>query len=325
MRSLLLGLLTALAAVGLLPLTGCVEGNGNVFTEAIVYMSESPFTQNQVRVSTPWVWLMTADGLATVPVLDFTSTRPIMGSLSPDGARIVYVDRDNRNVIIYDLATATPTAIYTGDDPRTPAWSPDGGAIVFSDTASASGGESIYTMDADGGNVTELLAATQSNRFVVPKYNRTGTKIVFVDGPEGGALSIMDADGTNAEVLNDEVSCLHPSFLPDGRILYVQWGGGWGDEVWIVDVDGSNARSLTGPIPALDGVSEYHPTCNDAGTAIAFGVGNQSSGDIYVTPFNGTDLGTPVNVTAEIDAPCWRPDFGRVRTDLLDTVFNPIL
>ena len=135
-------------------------------------------------------------------------------------------------------------------------------------------------------------------------------------------MYIMDADGTDEEFLVSGTTCLHPSFLPDGRVLYVQLESGY-YEIWIINADGSGARSLTGAITALDGDSKFYPTCNFAGTAVAFSFGGSYDGEIYVAPFDGTDLGTPVNVTANITAPCWRPDFGQIRTSLLDTVFNP--
>ncbi|MHB9026205.1 MAG: hypothetical protein ACYC7E_18865 [Armatimonadota bacterium] len=324
MRTLLLLCLAALGAIALIPMTGCTEGAGGVMTDAIVFNSEAPFA-TQSRVDTPWVWLMTASGTDIVPVFDFEANATSHGELSPDGTRIVYVELTGGGLILYDLATGDVNQLYEGNQPLNPSWSPDGSTIVFSD-AVGDGDAAIYAIDVDTEIVTPLLVE-EGEEFYNPKYNRAGTRIVFQSDSDG-AIYVMDADGTDVSLpLTDGGFNLHPSFLPDGRILFVHEEGAilqtrqGGADIWIMNGDGSGPRNLTDTL----GDDEFYPTSNYAGTAVAFGVGNSSDGDIYVAHFNGANLVSPVNVTADNPNPCWHPAFGRIRTNLLETVFSPPL
>ena len=75
-----------------------------------------------------------------------------------------------------------------------------------------------------------------------PKPVAPKGKIVFMDRP-GGDIYVMNADGSNLKKIT---TGMDPAFSPDGRqIAFVRWEGD-GDNVRIINVDGSNEHYFVG-------------------------------------------------------------------------------
>jgi Tol biopolymer transport system component len=134
--------------------------------------------------------------------------------------------------------------------------------------------------------------------------------IVFWSTRNGGSeLFTMGANGNQEQLVGSGFSGAWTGQLsPDGtRIAFVSDGGpGTGIEVWVTDLDGSNAMELTS-----FGQTIFDPSWNPAGTKIVFSVWvpAASSLEIFTVRASG---GTPHQITDSpaIDEyqPVWSPD-----------------
>jgi Tol biopolymer transport system component len=166
-------------------------------------------------------------------------------SWSPDGRRLLYSVgyRHGPDAIFTSLANgsgatriSTPcTGACLGDD--NPVYSPDGLKIAFerafgpivnnpSGPANPTGianasGYAIFTMNADGSDLTRLTPRTATNQQ--PHWSPDGTKIAFVhtNAPGyGHTIEVMNPDGSNVRRLTPlGIDATNPRWSPDGKRL----------------------------------------------------------------------------------------------------------
>ncbi|MGH2458605.1 MAG: TolB family protein, partial [Chloroflexota bacterium] len=83
-----------------------------------------------------------------------------------------------------------------------PAWSPDGGRIAYS-ASESNGTPEIFTMNADGTDVTQLT--TDSAQHLFPVWSPDGGRIAFSTNSVGNQqfyqVYVMHADGSNVTQL----------------------------------------------------------------------------------------------------------------------------
>jgi len=123
-------------------------------------------------------------------------------SWSPDGSRIAVAhdgllelidpEGGNRSTLVELTAIVQPT------------WSPDGERIAFQ---VVSDGRSLYVIDRDGSNLTDLLgpAPHHSMGFFDPAWSPDGSRIAYIAstqavstaGPRRLRVEVVDADGSN--------------------------------------------------------------------------------------------------------------------------------
>jgi Tol biopolymer transport system component len=120
----------------------------------------------------------------------------VIGSVSwsPDGRRIAFsaVDRGgNNDLYVWDGGDGTLVRI-TNDiyDDRDPAWSPDGGAIVFTSDRGPdgkAGAYNLFTADPAGDTVAFLTRGPES--YAAPAWSRDGGALLFTSDL-GGARNV---------------------------------------------------------------------------------------------------------------------------------------
>jgi TolB protein len=148
--------------------------------------------------------------------------------ISPDGTEAVFTrltfdgGTQQQTIMVRDLASGEERAIEAaGTSPEHPNWSPDGEWIIYDVAAWMSGAvpsDQLERIAADGsGEPVVLLEGTATQGAAKPSYSPDGSRLVFsCIGPGGdGALCLMDADGTNLEILIDE---------PGIHENHVSWG-----------------------------------------------------------------------------------------------------
>ena len=176
----------------------------------------------------PTIRVADSDGADEIPVP--TDANGVSPAWNPSGTMLVYTTFgvDSRMIVV-DLAAgrsrtaAGPTrnAIYIS-----PIFSPDGGRLIYS-----RGGEDqadLYSQSVAGTDTPHRLTVARSGENTNPTMSPNGRRIVYVSNVLGRPeLYIMDADGTNVEVLtNYEDSERNyrsdPDWSPDGRLIAYQ-------------------------------------------------------------------------------------------------------
>ena len=126
-----------------------------------------------------------------------------------------------QSVIVRDLASGEERAIEgAGTAAEHPNWSPDGEWIIYDVAAWMTDevpNDQLERIAADGtGEPVVLLEGTPTQGAAKPSYSPDGSRILFACRGPGGddALCLIDADGSNLEVLIDEpgVNENHPTW-----------------------------------------------------------------------------------------------------------------
>jgi Tol biopolymer transport system component len=215
------------------------------------------------------IFLINADGsnmhrLTPFPGIGYSGdVRP---SWTPDG-RIIFnhvllpftnppkTDIDIMNADGTRVTTVLPAGSKSNLEPR---MSPDGTKIVFMQNQGGTNFWQIFTVNADGTNLTQLTNEPANHGD--PVWSPDGTKISFGSDREGGGkvnIFTTNADGSNLQQIthfNTPYEAGDNSWTLDGKYMAFEWdvnGNKQSDpnaraEVWIVPVDGSSQPWSTG-------------------------------------------------------------------------------
>jgi Tol biopolymer transport system component len=140
-----------------------------------------------------------------------------------------------RALIVYEAQVGEATNVYT-IDPQSgasrqitagtsfdgnPAWSPDRKRILFSSRRDGQSRNDLYTMDADGSNVSRLTDTPDAGEWSA-KFSQDGSQIAYVrEASDGWSVWLMRADGSERRRLAGVYPLAEfPSWAPGGRDLY---------------------------------------------------------------------------------------------------------
>jgi Tol biopolymer transport system component len=199
----------------------------------------------------------------------FISNRPA-GDFGTGWNNVFVMNADGTNE-----TNITCTSLECGniDAQRPLAWAPDGSDVVFS-----SQGE-IYRANANGSGVTNLTSSPDWGGSR-PIYSPNGSRIFF----EGNGISVMDADGSNPQVVVP--TGYHFDVSPaGGRLAYACLGGCSGG-IHVVDFDGTGDVELTG------GSRDHFPTFSPDGNQVIFvrDFPDTHTADLFRINVDGTGL-----------------------------------
>jgi Tol biopolymer transport system component len=181
-------------------------------------------------------------------VLDDCSMR---ARISPDARRVAYqkddalwvrgLDKAAEPNRVVNLAGATPGCHA--------AWSPDGTQLIISlgrrDEVRQRWVHTTLRVNVDGSDRKELPIPTEDN---VQDWSPDGQSLVTASSRGakiGWQLYVMRPDGTGQKRITEGGNPFYARFSPDGRrVIYTDGARGDQSGIWVVDVDGTNARRV---------------------------------------------------------------------------------
>jgi Tol biopolymer transport system component len=223
---------------------------------------------------------------------------------SPDGQWIAFQSSRSGNYDILVMDADGGEQHFVVEDPaddRRPAWSPDGQWIVFD--SDRGGNRNLWVVDSAGGNLTQLTDTIGQDTFA--SWSPDGSQVAFFSY-EGGQLDLwvvtlgdvlaggpMPVPQRVTNGMADErqnqctFACHSPGWSPDGtQLAYTAQNN---TQIWVVGVDGSNARPVSG-----GGLQEHFPSWTPDGRILFLSerlTDNQEPvNDIWIMDADGQNL-----------------------------------
>ena len=171
-------------------------------------------------------------------------------AFSPDGATVAFA-RGPMGAFLGDLfvvqvAGGQPSRLTTGNSGGEPAWTQDGGEIIFA--SPTKGSRSLWRISASGGLPQRV--AGPGDGFE-PSISRRGNQLAYQVSKQLDTvwrLDLKDERHTLAppvRLLSSRGVTLRPNYSPDGKkIVFESDRMGYSD-IWMCDSDGSNCSQLT--------------------------------------------------------------------------------
>jgi Tol biopolymer transport system component len=238
---------------------------------------------------------------------------------SPDGRRIAFKSRRDRNNELYVMAWDGSGQTRLTDSFRIsegqPAWSPDGRRLLYRQTADNPivQNADIWQIDVNPANPNPrpVLQRTGDERY--PSFSPDGTRIAFrgdldlTDHSGDEELFAMNADGTNVvQLTRNAVFDSGPAYSPDGTEIVFESARDSGNalalDVYVMDADGSDVRRLS-THPAHD----EGPVWSPDGTKILFTSARDGQQEIYVMNADGSGQRRLTLDAAREESPDWQP------------------
>jgi TolB protein len=175
-----------------------------------------------------YLWIVDSDG--AFPHAIPGTGGALTPAWHPNGRYVAYDELANtghHTIVVRDLAAGTSRRFATRFTLNTmPAFSPDGSTLAF---VAGGDGTDIYTV-APLGNTppARVTFGPGSTTNAQPSYSPDGRQIAFTSSRLGHPeVYIMDADGTNADLLtttvySDQMYRSNPAWSPDGRRVAYQ-------------------------------------------------------------------------------------------------------
>ncbi len=269
------------------------------------------------------------------------NSRPIAErapDFSPDGTKMAWADQFGYDLEVTDVATGHTEMFTQGLSVGAPHWSPDGTKLLFAageegDDPSSRGSftegpDAIYTMNADGSDLTKLTEGT------LPIWSPDG-RIAFIRGGPGlmhlaqptevvsraTSFYVMSADGSGIEKVYEappDVPIRDAEWSPDGTKIAGEATLRGNTDIFVVDLTLRTAIRLTD-----DPTQDTSPTWSPDGTMIAFQtgrwMGNSSFGEvghseIAVMNADGSDVRRITADCADDYDPTWLANDSIVRS-----------
>ena len=236
---------------------------------------------------------------------------------STNGLIVFRSDRDGEpDLFTLDPSTSAVTKLTTrsGAAELQPAWSPDGGRIVYVRRGAITGRPDLWVMKASGRGRTRVTSTSVPERD--PSWSPDGTHLIYAarTGPgEPFRIFVANADGSGPDQLTSQAAGSadrSPVWSPDGsRIAFVSNRAGGFPELYLMSAGGTGLVRLTtnssidaNPSWSPDGTRPLFERCCENGTSDLFTIDVATRAEVNLTPSS----------TQQDFDPAWSPDGTRI-------------
>ena len=181
---------------------------------------------------------------------------------------------------------------------RYPCWSPEGTKVAF--TSDRDGTMNLFTMKADGSEVTQLTHLTAPAVAYMPSW--TGERIVFGWHAEKPQMAAINADGTDLKLLGIGHD---PCLSPDGDLIAYTAECPGGVSIFTMKSDGSEKRQI---VPGANPWGAMFPCWSPEGKRIAYAAKTGEALEIFTCAVDGSDIKQVTHLGRISTPPAWSPD-----------------
>ena len=196
----------------------------------------------------------------------------VLQDVSPAGDRFLAVSNAGGTEMLIRRPTGAAKVLTWLGSSMVSDISSDGKNLLFTDAGATEKAQGIWMRSPDGGEAVRL----GSGGF--PRFSPDGRSMIALtpmpSGPEQLVL-LSTETGTTRELTTSDATVSTPTFAGPKTLLFVRSHGGT-SEVWRMDTDGSNARSLGADGCAL-------PVADPAAVSFVCRGGNDP-GALYIFP-----------------------------------------
>ena len=163
--------------------------------------------------------------------------------VSPDGRTVaVQVNRDGRDIWIYDAERGTRVRLTVGGNNSSPVWTPDGERITFASDRSG-GSRNLYWKPADGSGEAQVLLTRETSLYPF-SWSPDGKTLAFVDwlGFNNRDIWTLSEEGDATPFIATSFNENTPMFSPDGRLLAYVSNESGNDEVYVQPYPGPGGK-----------------------------------------------------------------------------------
>jgi hypothetical protein len=233
------------------------------------------------------------DTLYYPPLEGFVECQDSHASWSPGGDFIAYTDGDHgpSQIWLIEPDGSNPRYLVNGSLPD---WSPDGTRIALMR------GFNIYVLTLADSSLQQL---TDDGGSAFPDWSPSGNGIAYDTTRGRIGIWIMDPDGSGKRWVCEGWT---PDWSPDGsKLAFVGPGVGEAvNDIWIVDVEGTNARSLTRGAWH----SNVEPSWSPDGKSVAWTAHSFTSGGPAIWVIRSDGTGACRMISAATSEANWSPD-----------------
>jgi Tol biopolymer transport system component len=265
------------------------------------------------------IWTMNPDGSGLANLTDNSKGDEFAPNWRADGRRIAFnservtatnPEGDHEIFMMNGDGTGVVQLTFNAVDDEDPAWSPDGGRIVFArdfDPIRGPVDYDVLAMNADGSGERQLTRTAGVQEWQ-PSWSPDGRRVVFLSDRDGDIeiYTMNSKGGTVRQLTFNDAFEFVPSWSPDSRSIVFTTDRDGNFEIYTMRADGGEQTRLT-----FNDAGDGYPAWSPDGTEIVFASDRDGArggyGDIYTMRADGSNqVNRTTNPGWDIH-PDWQP------------------